>query len=174
MRISVGNKGYTVLLSEFFTFNPSQRILRMFPQHSIHKNVATHMKKTFLILLMLSFSIGICQSKTNFENILSQKIDLSFSSQSELETLNSNVAQLIDCGIEQIDVDTFANGPILASLLIPMVPKKGKDLTCQDLFDKIIEFKQRPEYEKMIETVKVSNELSERKADFKNWEDDKK
>ena len=131
------------------------------------------MKKTFVILLMLSFSIGICQSKTDCEKILSQKIDLSFSSKSELETLNSTFAKLTDCGIEQIDVDTFANGPILASLLIPMVTEKGEDLTYQDLLNKILEFKKTPVYDKMIEVVKVSNDLSKRKADLNNWEKDK-
>lgn len=131
------------------------------------------MKKTFVILLMLTFSIGICQSKIDCEKILSQKIDLSFSNKNELEKLNNTFAKLTDCGIEQIDVDTFANGPILATLLIPMVTEKGEDLTYQDLLNKILEFKKTPEYDKMIEMVKVSNDLSERKADLSNWRKDK-
>ena len=81
---------------------------------------------------------------------------------------------MIDCGIEQIDVDIFGNGSVLAIFLIPMVTEKGKDLTYQDLFDKIIKFKKSPEYDNIVEAFKTSTILSKRKAVLKNWENDKK
>ena len=131
------------------------------------------MKKTLLLLIIFQSIIGFSQSKKDCENILSKKIELDFSNKSDLETLNNNFSKLKHCGIEQIDVDFFSSGPILATLLIPLISENDGNITYRNLFDKIIELKENPEYAETIELFAVSQDLSERKVDIKNWETDK-
>ena len=132
------------------------------------------MRKTLLIIIFLQFSTRVSYSQTDCEKILSEEINLTFSEKSDLDILNNTFSKLTDCGLEQIDVDFFANGPILATLLVPLISENDRKVTYQNLFDKIMEFKQTSQYEKTIEIFKVSNELSERKAELKNWEEDRK
>ncbi len=131
------------------------------------------MKKTFFFILIVQSFIGLSQSQTECEKILSQEIKLDFVEKSDLDILNNTFSKLKDCGLENIDVEIFAKGPILATLLIQLTNENGGKVTYQNLFDKIMEFKKTPEYVKNIELVKTSNELFERKAVIKNWENDK-
>ena len=131
------------------------------------------MKKTFFLILIVQSFIGLSQSQTECEKILSQEIKLDFVEKSDLDILNNTFSKLKDCGLENIDVETFAKGPILATLLIQLTNENDGKVTYQNLFDKIMEFKKTPEYVKNIELVKTSNELFERKAVIKNWENDK-
>jgi len=131
------------------------------------------MKKTFFFILIVQSFIGLSQSQTECEKILSQEIKLDFVEKSDLDILNNTFSKLKDCGLENIDVETFAKGPILATLLIQLTNENDGKVTYQNLFDKIKEFKKTPEYVKNIELVKTSNELFERKAVIKNWENDK-
>ena len=131
------------------------------------------MKRTLLIIILLQFSVELSYSQTNCKKILSKEINLTFSEKSDLDILNSTFSKLTDCGLEEIDAEFFANGPILATLLVPLISENNGKVTYQNLFDKIMEFKQTPQYEKTIELFKVSNELKKRKADINNWEEDK-
>jgi thioredoxin-related protein len=132
------------------------------------------MKETLLQILLFQLSIGVCFAQSECDKILAQEIILNSSDKSELDILNNTFTKLTDCGLEQVDADFFANGPILATLLVTLINDNNGTITYQNLLDKIIEFKQTPEYEKTIELFKVSNELSERKADIKNWLKDRK
>ena len=132
------------------------------------------MKIAFLTIFLLSLSTVFSQSKSDCEKILSQKIDLPFASPEDLENLNSNFAKLVGCGIESIDVEIFANGPILATLIMPFLNEEDSKITFQVLFDKVMEIKGTSEYPKIVEMVKASNELSSHKAILANWKEDKK
>ncbi|WP_242203011.1 thioredoxin family protein [Aestuariivivens insulae] len=131
------------------------------------------MKRILLIIILFQFLTEISHSQTECEKILSEEINLTFSEKSDLDILNGTFSKLIECGLEQIDVDFLANGPILATLLVPLISENNGKVTYQNLFDKIIEFKKTPQYEKTIELFKISNELEKRKADINNWEEDK-
>ncbi|GGK35629.1 hypothetical protein GCM10007962_32510 [Yeosuana aromativorans] len=132
------------------------------------------MKKTFVYILISLFSIGTLSSQTDCETILSKEINLTFNEKSDLDILNNTFSKLINCGLEEIDVEFFANGPILATLLIPIINENKGKVTYQNLFDKILEFKQTPKYKEAIDIFKTSNELSKRKIDLNNWSEDKK
>jgi len=132
------------------------------------------MKKVFFLLFISLTYFGFSQSKTECEKILSQKIDLDLSKKTDLDFLSSTFSKLTKCGLEQIDSYFFGNGPVLATLLVPLAGEKEGNITYQDLFDKIIDIKKTPEYEEAIILFKVSNDLSQRTADIKNWENDKK
>ncbi|WP_223552330.1 thioredoxin family protein [Aestuariivivens sp. NBU2969] len=131
------------------------------------------MKRTLLIIFLLQFSIELSYSQTDCEKILSKEINLTFSEKSDLNILNDTFSKLTDCGLEQIDADFFTNGPILGTLLVPLISENNGKVTYQNLFDKIMEIKQTPQYGKTIELFKISNELEKRKADINNWEEDK-
>ncbi|NQX83061.1 MAG: thioredoxin family protein [Flavobacteriaceae bacterium] len=131
------------------------------------------MKKTFLFILILQSFIGFSQSESECDKILSQEIKLDFTKKTDLDILNSTFSKLQDCGLEKIDIETFVKGPILGALLIGLTKENGGEITYQNLFDKIMEFKKTPEYAKTIEIVKLSTELLERKMVIKNWENDK-
>lgn len=132
------------------------------------------MKKTFIYILISLFSIGTLCSQTDCETILSKEINLTFNEKSDLDILNNTFSKLINCGLEEIDVEFFANGPVLATLLIPIINENKGKVTYQNLFDKILEFKQTPKYKEAIDIFKTSNELSKRKVDLNNWSKDKK
>lgn len=132
------------------------------------------MKRTILILFFFQVFIVFSQSQIECEKILSQEINLDFEDRSDLDVLNNNFSKLKDCGLEQIDIEYFANGPILAALLIPMLSETDGKITYQYLFDKVLEIKQSSQYKENIELFKISVELSHRSADIKSWETDKK
>src|SRR5690606_1129651 len=132
------------------------------------------MKRAFLFIFFLQTFLGFSQIQTECEKILSQKINLDFAERSDLDVLNNNFSKLKDCGLEEDDVEFLANGPILASLLIPMVSETEGNVTYQNLFDKVLELKQSPQYKKSKEFFKISMDLSKRSADIDNWEVDKK
>lgn len=131
------------------------------------------MKKIFFFILIVQSFIGISQSQTECDKILSQEIKLDFTEKSDLDILNNTFSKLQDCGLEKIDIETFTKGPILATLLIQITNENSGKVTYQNLFDKIKEFKKTPKYVKNTKLVKTSNELLERKAIIKNWGDDK-
>lgn len=131
------------------------------------------MKKTLLLLIVFQSIIGFSQSVNDCEEILSKKIELDFSIKSDFETLEKYFLKLKPCGIEQIDIDFFARGPFLGTLLIHLLNENDGKVTYQNLFDKIIEYKKSPEYVKSINLLGIIQDLSERKVDIKNWEDDK-
>ncbi|WP_299190442.1 thioredoxin family protein [uncultured Aquimarina sp.] len=131
------------------------------------------MRKTLLLLIIFQSIIGFSQSDKDCEKILSKKIELDFSNKSDLETLNNYFSKLKPCGIEQIDIALIANGPFLGTLLISLISENDGKVTYQNLFDKVIELKKRPEYAEKIKFLSIFQDLAKRKVDIKNWENDK-
>lgn len=120
--------------------------------------------------------ICFSQDRTDCEKLLAQEINFDFIEKSDLDELNNTFSKLKDCGLEKVDIEIFANGPVLATLLIEITNKnnQGTKITYKQLFDKIIDFKQTPEYEGMIEIFQISKQLSKTKVNIENWDEDKK
>lgn len=126
--------------------------------------------KILLLLFTVLLSInGYAQSTSDCEKVLSEKIDTNV----DLKELNQKLSELKNCGLNQNDVDFFSQGPMLATMMISILNTAKEDITYQQVFDKIMEFKQVPEYEKTIQLYKISNELLQKKVTIKNWESDK-
>jgi thioredoxin-related protein len=133
------------------------------------------MKKALLIILLIHSYVGFCQSNSDCDKILSKEIILEPNDVDNLKKFVQDLSLLKSCGLDDGDIEIFSNGPILGTILVSLASEKKADskLTYQKIYDKIIEIKQTENYEQNKIALQVSNELSERPADIKNWEQDK-
>jgi len=138
-------------------------------------DVATHMKKIVLIIILIQSYIGFGQSKSDCDKILLKEIILDPNDTDNMKKLVENISLLKSCGLDEGDIEIFTKGPILGTILISLASEKVTDskLTYQKIYDQILEIKKTEDYEQNKIALLVSNELSERPADIKNWEEDK-
>lgn len=129
------------------------------------------MIKKLLLLIFLHSYIGFCQSKSDCDKILTKEVNLKPNDIESHKELIKDFHLLKNCGLDDEDIEFFTDKSILPNILVSFL--SDKKLTYQKLYDKILEIKQSENYEKSKITIQVSNELSKRPADIKNWEEDK-
>ncbi|WBU87908.1 thioredoxin family protein [Cellulophaga omnivescoria] len=133
------------------------------------------MRKTLLITtLLLSFN-GFCQSTQDCEKILKKEINLIPKDTVNLKRFVEDFSLLKNCGLDDGDIEVFSNGPVLGTILVELSSNKESDakLTFQNLYDKVLQFKESEAYELTKTTILVSNELAKRPANIHNWNQDK-
>lgn len=128
------------------------------------------MKKLLLFFLLFNGILLTAQNSPECEKFLSQEIKTN--TKADILSINRNIYQLQQCGLKKHELDFFLQGPILSTLIVGMSNHKKNDekLTYGDLFEKIIQIKNTPNYQKAIKYY----EFAQRKADIKNWEEDRK
>jgi thioredoxin-related protein len=133
------------------------------------------MRKIVLIILIIQSYIGFGQSKSDCDKILSKEIILDTNDTDNQKKLVENISLLKSCGLDDGDIEIFTNGPVLGSILMSLASEKETDskLTYQKIYDQILEIKKTENYEQNKIALQVSNQLSGRPADIKNWEQDK-
>lgn len=133
------------------------------------------MIKTLLILFLLLSINGFSQSKIDCDKILVKEINLIQNDTENLKKIIEDFSLLKNCGLDDDDIKVLSNGPILGTILVELASNKetNSKLTFQDLYNKVMEFKESEQYELTKTTTLVSNELSNRPADINNWEKDK-
>lgn len=133
------------------------------------------MRKIVLIILLIQFYVGFCQSKSDCDKILSKEIILDPNDTDNLKKFVENISLLKSCGLDDGDIEIFTNGPVLGTILISLASEKETDskLTYQKIYDQILEIKKTENYEQNKIALQVSNQLSGRPADIKNWEQDR-
>ena len=82
---------------------------------------------------------------------------------------------LLDCKVDSADAELLFKGPLYSSFMSRLA--KDRDvyqLTFQDVQDVVAEFRESEKYQNIKETHMLTDELSERKARWDTWKEDRK
>lgn len=136
------------------------------------------MKKIYhiiiLIILIATSSINFVNAQVNCQQLLKKKISLQDLDISKIDSIFKDFAQLSACGLDSNALEIISEPPLFATLIIPFLDSGAKkNVTYQNIFDKIIEFQNSEEFPFLKQSHDASKALKNKKVNLKNWGSDR-
>ncbi len=134
------------------------------------------MKNVLLILFSLQIYLIFGQDRTSCnDQFLNQHVNLTPNNKESIIKFRENLYSFQDCGLDKTDIDIFINTPIIMGVLTDvMANQNSTPYTYRNVLDKLISIKQSDNYKNNIRPKFIlAMTLVERKANIKNWEEDK-
>lgn len=122
-----------------------------------------------------TFSVNFVNGQVNCQQLLKKKISLQDLDISKIDSILKDFARLRGCGLDSSALEIISEPPLFATLIVAFLDSgKKKDVTYQNIFDKIIEFQNSDEFPFLKSSHNASKALKNKKVDLKNWISDRK
>ncbi|WP_107038248.1 aldehyde dehydrogenase family protein [Brumimicrobium mesophilum] len=118
----------------------------------------------FLIVSFFSFT----QIDEELEN---QEFDLDITTQEGIDQVLTNLFSFVGDDFDSVDVQLLLSGELIATIMVQKSSTEN-NITYGDIYAKMLNIKQRPEYSEYKENSIIILDFSKRPADYNNWEKD--
>lgn len=125
----------------------------------------------YLIFTLLTFWQFTVFSQ-NLEKLKTQEVTFENITDENIDSFVTNMYYFVGPELDSLDIQIVLNTEVIGVMLIEKT-NADEVLTYGDIYDRLIEIKQIPNYTELRETAVASAELMKRPADYANWEEDK-
>lgn len=130
--------------------------------------------KALLLLCFMLSAVLKAQVAVKFDSIADHVVMIGMDDEEALLELNRNLSSFVGHGVDDLDLQIYRMGPMLAGLMLDIIETDSGELTYRKLLNQIISKKEDSDYLKIRETIIVTNKLAECPAMYKYWHENKK